>query len=221
VRTAHHLVVVSAVALLLFSGCGRRTPLGPASGEAEGPHLGAADTQASQQIGGRLSTLINDATIRYRPLDYDYDEDLLAKLDQVEAYLSGKTTGSPPRFLPKLDEQEELDHLRETIGRWQARTGKNLRAEVDKLKAEVGARKPGERPFHPEFHKHFSAAFDDLTPIEVAEIRERRNKYIHDNATPIFDEYREKHPAAVREHEATLNKPPYDLARPEPAGKTS
>jgi hypothetical protein len=171
-------------------------------------------------MGARLSTLINEAADRYRPLDYQYDEDLLTKLDGIDAYLSGKTTGAPPRFLPKLDEREEVDHFRETTRRWQSATGKNLRAEVDKLKAEVDARKPGDKPFHPEFHKQF-AVFDDLIAIEVAEMRERRNKYIHANADAVFDPYRQKHPAAVRELEGSLNKPPYELRPPAPSAKTS
>jgi hypothetical protein len=201
---------------LLLSGCGNRAPLESASDAAGGQPLDAEAARTSQQIGGRLSQLINEATARYRPLDYEYDEDLLTKLDRIDAYLSGKTSGAPPRFLPELDEQEEVDHFRETIRRWQSRTSKNLRAEVDKLNTEVSARKPGERPFHPEFHKRFSAAFNDLIAIEVAEIRERRNKYIHEKASAIFDEYRGKNPDAVREHEGMLNKPPYDLPPSKP-----
>jgi hypothetical protein len=206
--------------LVLHSGCGTGSPPDPASGVAAEPPLSPEAARASQEIGGRLSTLINDATERFAPLDYQYDEDLLTKLDQIDTNLSGKMTGPAPRFLPKLDEQEEVDHLRETIRRWHAATGKDLRAEVDKLKAEVDARKPGDKPFHPEFHKHFSAAFDELIAIEVAEIRERRNTYIHASANSVFDEYREKYPAAVREHEGALNKPPYELPPPRPAAKT-
>jgi hypothetical protein len=55
----------------------------------------------------------------------------------------------------------------------------------------------------------------------VAEIRERRNKYLHEKIKPVFDQYREKYPAVVREHEDFLNKPPYNLPPPEPAAKTS
>ena len=77
------------------------------------------------------------------------------------------------------------------------------------------ARKPGGPAFHPEFQQHFSAAFDDLIPIEVAEIRERRNRYLHEQAKPLFDSHREKDPAAVREFENILNQPPYNLTPPE------
>ena len=118
--------------------------------------------------------------------------------------------------MPKLDEQEEMDHFRETFRRWKAKTGKDLRAEIDKLKAEVAARKPGGPAFHPDFQKRFSAVFDDLIPIEVAEIRERRNRYLHEQAKPLLDPHREKDPDAVREYEDVLNQPPYNLT-PEPA----
>jgi hypothetical protein len=217
VRTLRLLTAVAFVTLALLSGCGPRSPHDAPSGGVGDPAQSPEAAQASQEMGAKLSTLINDASDRYRPLDYQYDEDLLTQLDRIDAYLSGKTTGSPPRFLPKLDEPEEVDHFRETIRRWQSATGKNLRAEVDKLKAEVDARKPGDKPFHPEFHKQFSAAFDNLIPIEVAEMRERRNKYIHANADAVFDPYRQKHPAAVRELEGSLNKPPYELPPPPPA----
>ena len=122
----------------------------------------------------------------------------------------------------KLDEQEEVDHFRETFRRWTAQTGKDLRAEIDKLKAEVAARKPGGPAFHPDFHKRFSAAFDDLIPIEVAEIRERRNQYIHRQAKTSLDSFREKDPDVVREFEDLLNRPPYNLPpmKPETSKKS-
>jgi hypothetical protein len=173
-------------------------------------------SQASQEIGAGLNTLINDATSRFRPLDYEYNEELLQVLDRVEASLSGKAPGPFPRAMPKLDEQEERDHFRETFRRWTAKTGKDLRAEIDTLKAEVAARQPGGPAFHPEFQKHFSAVFDDLIPIEVIEIRERRNRYLHEQARPLFDSYRQKDPVAVRGLEDVLNQPPYNLTSVEP-----
>jgi hypothetical protein len=162
-----------------------------------------------------MNTLMNDATVRFRPLDYQYDEDLLQILDRIEASLSGKTPGTPPRAMPKLDEQDEVAHFRETFRRWKVQTSKDLRAEIDKFKAEVAARKPGGPPFHPDFHKRFSATFDDLIPIEVAEIRERRNRYIHQKAKPLLDSYREKDPDTVRGLEDVLNKAPYNIPPPD------
>jgi len=164
-----------------------------------------------------MNTLMNEATVRFRSLDYEYDEDLLQIVDRVEASLSGKAPGPYPRTMPKLDEQEEVEHFRETFRRWKAQTGKELRAEIDKLKAEVAARKPGGPAFHPDFHKRFSAAFDDLIPIEVAEIRERRNRYIHRRAKPLLDSYREKDPEAVRSYDEVLNQPPYNVPPPKSA----
>ena len=40
-----------------------------------------------------MNTLMNEAEVRFRPLDYEYDEDLLQILDRVEASLSGKAPG--------------------------------------------------------------------------------------------------------------------------------
>src|SRR5262249_41642481 len=155
--------------------------------------------------------LLNEEGIRYASMEHDYDEDLLKTIDQAEAYLSGRLKGPTPRAMPKLTEQEEYDHLRETIRRWQAETGKDLRAEIDRLKAEVAARKPGGPAYHPDFHKRFAAVFDSFIPIEVAEIRERRNRVIHQSAKPLLDKYRDTAPDLVKQYEATLNAPPYDL----------
>lgn len=216
-RILPQIAAVASVAgsLALISGC-----RGQASSSADGgaaPPASPEVSKASQELSGRLSDLINESNARYRALTYEYDEDLLKVLDRFEAYDSGKPEGPAPRAMPKLDEQEELAHLRETVRRWQAKTKKNLRAEVDTLKAEVAARAPGGPAFHPEFHKHFSAVFDEFIPIEVAEIRERRNRYLHEKAAPVLDEYRQKSPDAVRAHEATLNAPPYDLPPAAPA----
>jgi hypothetical protein len=198
-----------AVVLGLLPGCGGPSPTG---GEAAaGKSQPATADPTANELGGRVSRLIEEATAKYRPLEYEYDEDLLASLDRIEERLSGKSPKLDPRPMPRLDEAEQVEHFRETVRRWTAKTGKNLRAEIDPLKAEVAARKPGGPPFHPDFHKKFSAAFDDLIPIEVAELRERRNRYIHEKAGPILDEYRAKIPDDVNELEKTLNQPPYDL----------
>jgi hypothetical protein len=225
VRERPRLLAASAFGVLvaLLQGCQGQ---GPAQGlpnagggsEANRP-LSAEESKASQELNSGLSKIINDATSHYRPLDYEYNEDLLVMLDRIETYLSGKSEGKPLRVMKRLDEQEEADHLRETVKRWTQQTGKDLRAEIDKLKAEVAARKPGGSPFHPEFQKHFSAAFDDLIPIEVAEIRERRNREIHRNAKSLFDQYRSAYPELVRQQEAFLNQPPYNLPPPTNASK--
>ena len=105
------------------------------------------EVQASQEISNALNELIIDATARFRPLDYEYDEDLLKIVDRVEAYLSGKTPAPPSRVLPKLDVQEEMDHFRETFRRWKARTGKDLRVEIDRLRPSRPRRQAGRTGF--------------------------------------------------------------------------
>jgi len=184
----------------------------PASAEPKTP---------DENLTAELSKIVNDSSFKYKPLEYRYDEGLLTILDRAEAQLAGKSKGPAPRAMPNLSEQEEYDHLRETIRRWHAKTGKDLRAEVDRLKAEVAARKPGGPAFHPEFHRRFAAAFDDLIPIEVEEIRERRNRAIHEQARPLFDTYRSTSPGLVKQHEASLDAPPYNLtATPLAAGSS-
>ncbi len=222
IRVLFAFPLAAGISLSWLFGCGGLEPPPVQRGNRSSPgpttpQESPAVSRASQELGDRLNTLINDATVRFQPLDYEYDEDLLQILDRAEAYLAGKSTGPAPRSMPRLSEGEEMDHLRETFRRWTARTGKQLRAEIDPLKAEVAARKPGGPAFHPDFHKRFSVSFDDLIPIEVAEIRERRNRYIHEQANAILNPYREKDPDAVREFEQVLNQPPYNLTNPEPA----
>jgi hypothetical protein len=165
---------------------------------------------ADQDITSKLSKIINDAQIKYWPLRYNFAEDLLERLDQIEARLASRTEGAALRFMPKLSEEEELVHYRETIRRWEARTGKSIRPEIDRLKASVVARKPGEL-FHPRWQKDFSETFNDFKKIEVEEMRERRNRVIHEEAEKVFADYRARHPGLVRRFEATLSAPPYNL----------
>jgi hypothetical protein len=213
VRSTCRFVALAIVSCALASspGCGERAPI-PGDGRAGGPRPNESTSAAAKQLDDSMNSLVNEATVRFRALDYEYDEDLLQILDRTEASLSGKSSGPRPRALPKLDEQEEVEHFLETFRRWKAKTGKDLRTEIDLLKAEVAARKPGGPAFHPDFHKRFSAAFDDLIPIEVAEIRERRNRYIHERAKPLLDSCREKDPEAVRPFDQFLAQPPYDVS---------
>ena len=171
-----------------------------------------------------LSNLLNEVGIRYASMEHDYDEDLLATIDKAEAYLSGRLKGPAPRAMPKLTEQEEYDHLRETIRRWHAQSSTDLRVEIDRLQAKVAARKPGEARYYPDFHKEFATVFDSFIRIEVAEMRERRNRAIHQAAKPLLDKYRATAPDLVKQYEATLNAPPYNLppeSPTQPAAKTS
>jgi len=181
----------------------------PAPAES-GPKTPAAE------LAAELTKIINEYEIKYIQLNYDWNEDLLEKIDRVEAYLGGRSKSEPPRYMAKLEAKEELDHLRETIRRWEAKTGRKLRPEIDALKADVAARKPGEL-FHPEFQKKFSLTFDDFIPIEVQEIRERRNRRIHQAAQPLFEKYRATSPDAVKQYEAMVNAPPYNLTPQQPS----
>ena len=72
------------------------------------------------------------------------------------------------------------------------------------------------RRIYPEFQKKFSQTFDDFIALEVVELRERRNRAIHDEAEAILAPHREKNPEAVRRIERILNTPPYNL--PETSG---
>jgi hypothetical protein len=207
--TRHAAVLI--VTLACAAGCNQKPDEGPDVGPVGKAAPPAASEPEAGELNGKLSKLMGDLSARYRALDYEYDEDLLETLDRVEACLSGKSETLKPLPMPKLDEAEQLDHFRETVKRWSAKTGKTLRAAIDPLKAEVAARKPGDPPFNPDFHKRFSAAFDAFIPIEVVEIRERRNKALHEQAKPLLDEYRPKAPEAVKSAEQTLNAPPYNL----------
>jgi len=204
VRNYHRILALAPlIAASLPAGCGGRGQPDVASSKAE-----IVDVPPIQQ---ELSKAVNEAELRYAPLSYDYDEDLLSMLDRIEAHLASGSSGPAPRFLPKLDEKEEMAHFRETIRRWEAKTGQKLRDVIDPLKAEVAKRKPGESPFYPEFHKRFSAALDDLIPIEVAEMRERRNRAIHAAARPLFDKYRDSNSELIKQLESELSNPQYAL----------
>ena len=212
-RVLKRLAVASGLILAAFAGCGTKEPEGNELIDPAEAKANAGRTTADQEIGGKLSEAINDASEKYHPLRYEYDEDLLKLLDRVETRLAGKSEKLDPLVLPTLDEAEQLAHFKETIKRWNAKTKKDLRTVLDPLIAEVAARKPGGPPFHPEFHKKFAAEFDSFIPIEVEEIRERRNRAIHEKAKSIFDEYRKTDPDAVKPHEKTLNAPPYNLTK--------
>ncbi|WP_152051941.1 hypothetical protein [Tautonia marina] len=207
VRTPVILTLPSLLILLLANGCG--TPSTPEPG-ADSSVVMESNPELFRELQGKLSDLINETSMTYQQLDYDYAEDLLDRLDQYEAYFANGSDGDPPRFMPKLEAEEELDHIREVIRRWEDQTGKNLREEVDALKADVAAR-TGEEQFYPEFQKKFSLAFDDFIKVEVAEILERRNRMIHQQAETLLAPHREEHPEIVEHFEAMLATPQYAL----------
>jgi hypothetical protein len=215
VRTIVLWAAAAFAATLLLPGCGGEAPT--PSGDPASESALTADPAATQELQEGISKAINEAGTRYLPLSYRSSEDLLSILDRVEARLAGRAEGPAERFMagtaerPGIDEREELDHFRETIRRWEAKSGRGLREAIDPLKAEVEARAPGASGTYPEFHKRFSEVFDSFIKVEVEEMRERRNRAIHERVGPLLDKYRGSHPDLVRHFEADLNAPPYNL----------
>ncbi len=208
-RTLQSLISMSIFAVATTVGCGEKEPGGNPLFEPKKSN--SILLPAEQELGAKLSHIINTANAKYRNLKYEYDENLLDILDRIELRLAGNSDKLDPLPLPNLDEGEQIEHFRETTRRWTEKSKKDLRATIELLKASVAARKPGGPAYHPDFHKSFAAAFDDLIPLEVEEIRERRNKAIHSAAKPVFDEYRKSAPDAVKQHQKTLNTPPFHL----------
>ena len=208
------LGIFCVVGLASLAGCdGSLAKTNAPSVPAPTPILAA--TPEVQAINQAVSDIMNDGSRDFKSLDYDYNEDLLRILDVVETHLKNGTAIPDPRPMSHLSPAEEIAHFRETIKRWEVQTGKNLRKTIDPLKADVASRasaapKRGSS-FFPDFQRKFSAAFDDFIPIEVAEIRERRNRWVHAQAKPKLDAAREKAPDAVKEIEAMLAKPPWNL----------
>jgi hypothetical protein len=134
-------------------------------------------------------------------------------MDGVESRLSGKSPKSEGdagsvRLIPEIEAGEENDHFRESIARWSKKTGRDLRAEIDRLKAER-ATADQTKGFHPEFQRKFSEVFDSFIPIEVVEIRERRNRVIHRQVRALLDPYRATRPRTVEYFEKQIAVAPY------------
>ncbi|RUL87576.1 hypothetical protein [Tautonia sociabilis] len=208
------VVLAAAVGVGAGCGCGR----GPDPGAAEeGPPLIAEDQELLQRLKAELSGIINEETVKYTPLQYNYSEGLLEILDQIEPYLTDQAEGEPPRFLPSLDAEEELEHFREVVRRWEETSGKALRAEIDRLKARVAARPP-DQINDPAFQADFSETFDELVGLEVDEMRERSNRAIHSRAAVLLEPYRESSPEVVRRIEVLLDSPQYRLPEDDEEG---
>lgn len=203
--------VLCGIAGLCLSGCGQT--------EAPGPDDAAANAAPGSPVTSKadedLSRIINEATTRFTSLDYAFNEDLLRIVDETEAYLAAapeaRKSMKVPRHLSKLDEQEELDHFRSTITNWEAKTGKKLRAEIDRTKAAVAKRAANDKEAAIAFNKDFSATFDEFIKVEVNDLRERRNRWIHDRAAPLIEEIKSKTPAEADRLRKILDTPPYDL----------
>ncbi|MFO0951161.1 MAG: hypothetical protein U0835_08415 [Isosphaeraceae bacterium] len=197
---------------LAAAGCNRAAegPTPAPEPAAAAPVLGEADQAAYQKLETGLNKLIGQATIKYASLRYEYSEGLLKSLDRIEKHVSDRPDESKDRLMPGLDPAEELAHFKESVRRWEAKSGKKMRAEVDRLLADVAARKPGEA-FHPDFQRKFSQTFDDFIRVEVEELRERRNRAIHEEAARLFEPYRTSNPEAVRRAAALIDTPQYSV----------
>lgn len=224
-RSAWGLVLAAVWVLSALSGCDQPSST-PAAAQAPSVTLAEraavdSDPEAFGKLKGELGQIIDDASSRYHPIVYHYDEDLLAKMDGVVAHLQGDAKpaagAEAVRHFPEIDAKEEDDHFRETIRRWSEKTGKDLRAAIDGLKRDLAAVDKS-KPFHPEFHKAFSVVFDDFIAIEVAEIRERRNRVIHARTRELLDPYRSSRPKIVAYFEGTIAGPPYQEP-PAPAAR--
>lgn len=174
----------------------------------------AEDEERFLELKAKFAEIIESASARFHPLVYKFDEDLLTKMDQAEARLSSGVSSSSkeptaPRLIPELDPDEEDDHLRQSIKRWSEKTGKDFRAEIDRLKTDL-AGVDQTKAFHPEFHKKFSAVFDVFVPIEVLEMRERRNRSIHQKVRELLEPVRTTHPRMVKFFEKQIADPPYN-----------
>src|SRR5262249_54273395 len=127
--TRHAAVLI--VTLACVAGCNQKSDEGPDGGPVGKSAPGETSEPEAGERTGKLSKLRDHLGPRARALDYEYDEELLEVLDGVEGRLAGKSEALDPLPMPKLDEAEQLDHFRETIKRWSAKTDKNLRAEID------------------------------------------------------------------------------------------
>ncbi len=164
-----------------------------------------------QKIKGEFDRIVEESSNRYHPLVYHFDEDLLSKMNDEEKWLrdGAKPAGSEPqRWIPEIDKKEEDDHFRETIRRWSEKTGRNFREALDEL-TRARAQVDPKEPFHPAFHKQFGSVFDDFIAIEVAEMRERRNRAIHKRLRGALDPHRTELPLIAAHFEALIAVPPY------------
>lgn len=204
--------VIVGLALMAGQGCG------PASNDNTATAETGTSAQVSPEmakINEQVSKIINDATSQFASLDYEFNEDLLKILDTLSAYFESKPEARASlkldRYLPSIDQADESAHFAESIKRWETKSGKNMRAEVNRLKAILAKRDVQEKQSLVNFNKEFSSTFDDFVKIEVDELRERRNRLIHEKARPLLESLRAKDAAAATKIETTLNSPPYNL----------
>jgi hypothetical protein len=207
VRPSRWLLAVALVTV----GCGTTGTTEPppdARTQAE-QALRKSDPAMFQKIEEAVRKVVNDATVRYWPLEYDTDERLVDYLDQANKQIAAGASEPSKRYLRHMEPKEELEHIRETIRRWSARTGKDLRATIDDLQADIAHRDPKQTMF-PEFHKKFARELSDFIKLENEELHERRDRMIRANLPAALAPYRDSHPAIVREFESRYSPPQVD-----------
>src|SRR5207247_2258 len=102
--------------------------------------------------------------------------------------------GPPPPLLPALNDEERKAHFREIIRRWEERTKKSLRAELDAVKGRALA--PGE----------LTERFGELMKAEAEVVKESRERYIAKEIKPVLAKHRAQHPNLVRRYESGLSR---------------
>src|SRR5262249_51763952 len=142
VRPPRWLLAVSLVTV----GCGTSDSPPDARTRAE-QNLRNSDPVMFARIEDDVRKVVSDATVRYWPLEYGTDEQLVDYLDQVNKQIALGAAEPSKRYLMHMEPKEEFDHIRETIRRWSARTGKNLRSTIDGLKADIANRDPKQTNF--------------------------------------------------------------------------
>lgn len=209
---------------LMISGCGGSQEAGTSSRPAANANPGSAaegeadsdreeavaeDPKLVETLDQKFSEIIENSSAKYHPVVYRYDEDLLAKISAAHAFLSGANPGPrPARLIAEIEEKEEDGHIRETIKRWTAKTGRDFGKAIAELETAL-ASVDRSKAFHPEFHRAFSKVFDDFVAIEVPEMRERRNREIHRLAREMLAPYADSKPKVARYFRQLIAVPPY------------
>ena len=221
VSKAVFIGVTTALALI-SSGCGGTQSPAPAqSAKSTGASTDQAqvdehreeavaeDPELVNKLAQTFSDIIEEVSAKYHPIVYHYDEDLLSKISAAHAFLSGaKPEPRPARLIAEIDENEEDEHLRETIKRWSSKTGRDFGKAIAELESAL-ASVDRSKPVHPEFHRAFSKVFDDFIAIEVPEMRERRNRVIHRRVREMLAPHVGTKPKVVRHFQQLIAVPPY------------
>src|SRR4051794_405454 len=95
--------------LWIATSCGQRADPKPSATNPPNssfmPKKPAAETSvpktSDDSLTAELSQIINEASLNYKSLEYQYDEGLLNILDRSESHLAGRSKGPAPRAMPK------------------------------------------------------------------------------------------------------------------------